>query len=55
MLKYGLVIGTFLLSIMLVRTCSIQNGPQRLQRIEMAAATQNYMVRAPMLNKNMVI
>jgi hypothetical protein len=50
MLKYGLVIGTLLLSFMLIKTCSLK-GSRHRRMLPMAIA-QEQMIRAPILNNS---
>ena len=52
MLKYGLILGTLLLSAMLVKTCSL-NGRRENNRRMLPMPSQDYMIRAPILNRNL--
>lgn len=53
MLGYGLVFGTILLSLMLLRTCGNHKRHMRQQRVVVGPASQNMMTHTPMLNKNL--
>lgn len=52
MLGYGLVFGTLLLACMLMKTCATSGRRNRQTTVNMIPATQNQVIRAPMLNKN---
>lgn len=51
MFSFGLVFGTIMLAAMLIKTCTTK-GQRRQNAVTMAPATQQYMMRAPMLNRN---
>jgi hypothetical protein len=52
MLGYGLVFGTLMLACLLMKTCATSGRRNRQAAVNMTPATQNHVIRAPMLNKN---
>lgn len=53
MFAYGLVFGTILLALMLLKTCATKGRHQRRNPVVMAPATQPYPLRMPALNRTL--